>query len=326
MADRSAKKSPAIPDGFWHTRVDRKVIVDTDISSREFRIYAVLCMLAGSGRSVAVAVKRLGDLTRCKERTAQNALNALEKRGLIRREKHFKNGLQLANTYHLIGCEAECYAEDSAGTGVQISADDGAQISAPPAESCTGDCQNSAPRVLEIGSLEKPERPSPPTPHEESEENGEEGGASKPEKPEHDTAGEEQNPGPASGRDFCSAVLAKYHAILPELEPVRSVTAAHVREVEARIREDPVRRELGWWERYFRSIREHPWLMGENPKGWSASFDWLIAGRNMQKVAESVYSKRGSTKGGSESGWELQKRYTNEEGIVDARALLREQG
>ena len=308
------KTVPSKPKGFWFVPIDRKVIMDKSLSTRDFRVYAVLCLQAGEGRSVSLPVKKIGELANCKERTAQNALNALDARGLIRREKHFKNGLQLASTYYLIGCEAECYAGES--QGVQVPADVAAQIFEPHAENCTGDGQNSAPRVLDIRSLRKEqENPTPLTPQ------GVEGEEKSLEvqKTEHDTAEQEKNPDTA----LAQAIIDAYHHILPELETVPKMTPFFAREIEARIREDPTRKNLAWWERYFRSIRDYPCPMGKSGLEWKANFKWLIGARGMGKVLDGKFKPAFSTKGGSESGWEMQKKFTNEEGEVDARALLR---
>ncbi len=101
-----------------------------------------------------------------------------------------------------------------------------------------------------------------------------------------------------------------------------SLQTSHVREIEARIREDPARQELTWWERYFRSVRDYPCPMGRSSSNWKAYFGWLVGEKGMRKVLSGAFIRDSGTKGGSESGWALQKQFTNEEGVVDARALL----
>ncbi len=318
MAGCVTKTPTATPKGFWFVPVDRKVALDKTLSPRELQIYVVLCVQANGKRSVSLPVRKICDLANCKERTAQNALRTLAERGLISREVHFKNGLQLATTYRLIGCEAESYAEDA--PGVQIFTDEGAEVFTPPAESCTGDCQNSAPRVLEKESFRKnQENPTPLNPQSGEKVLGVEK-SSKGENQEHDAPEQEQKPSTA----IYEAILTLFHRILPELPPVVNLQPEHIREIEARIREDPTRREVTWWERYFRSIRDYPCAMGKGSSGWKAYFGWLVSEKGMRKVLSGAFIRDSGTKGGSESGWALQKQFTNEEGVVDARALLRQ--
>ena len=98
--------------------------------------------------------------------------------------------------------------------------------------------------------------------------------------------------------------------------------STHVRQIEARIREDPARNDPTWWERFFRRVRDYPCPMGKAGSGWRADFKWLIGERGMRKVLDGEFFPNSTTKGGSESGWQLQKQYTNEDGVVDGRALL----
>jgi hypothetical protein len=103
------------------------------------------------------------------------------------------------------------------------------------------------------------------------------------------------------------------------------VTKSRIKAIKARLKDDPARKELDWWRRYFQRVREFPWLLGRNPKRWMANLDWLIKDEPMQKVLEGVFS-RDTSSGRTESAEAAQKKYTNAGGEVDARSLLRETG
>jgi hypothetical protein len=122
----------------------------------------------------------------------------------------------------------------------------------------------------------------------------------------------------------CRAILEAYNAILPELPKAENVTTNRAKLLGQRIRDDPDRRDLEWWKSYFRRVREFPWPMGDNPNDWRADFDWLIGESGMQKIIEGSFRRSSGTgkRGRTEAGAELQKKYTNERGIVDAGALL----
>jgi hypothetical protein len=66
--------------------------------------------------------------------------------------------------------------------------------------------------------------------------------------------------------------------------------------------------------------------MGDNPSHWQASFDWLIGEKGMQKILGGSFARASAPifGGGTKAGWELQKKYTDERGRIDGRAILRE--
>jgi hypothetical protein len=66
--------------------------------------------------------------------------------------------------------------------------------------------------------------------------------------------------------------------------------------------------------------------MGDNPSNWRADFDWLLSEKGMQKILEGGFGRFSTPKfgEGTKAGWELLKKYTDEGGRVDGRAILRE--
>lgn len=328
--------------GFNFVFVDIAVLRDPELTPNEKTVYGIICTHADvKTRITRLAVATIAAEANCSVRTVQNCTKKLAKHGVLACEKRFAENRQVANAYRLIGCDAPCYqrAKQAEIPGEVPVAQEGAD-SAGSVESCTPKpAQNvefctpedaaAAHRLEPVLNENQKNKPNPSsfTPQAENDRGDE---RSESEVPIHDTVGQGQTPGqnpdPAPKQDpaFCKDVLTKYHAILPELAQVKKLASSHVREIESRIREDPARAELVWWERYFRSIRDYPYAMGQSPSGWRAYFEWLIGERGMYKVLSGRFIPASTTKGGSERGWELQKRYTDEEGVVDARALLRE--
>jgi hypothetical protein len=120
------------------------------------------------------------------------------------------------------------------------------------------------------------------------------------------------------------AILRAFNEILPELPGAEKFTTSRVKTLSVRIGEDPARKEPDWWKRYFERVRLFPWLMGQNPSNWKATFDWLMGEDGMQKVIEGSFMKAPRPEPSPEELREWQRRYTDERGVVDAKALLRD--
>lgn len=287
---------------FWFARVDILVLRDKNLKPCEKTIFSVLCANADvRTKSASLSVREIAEQVNCGIRTAQKGIQALLARGVIERENRFENGQQVACEYRVIGCDAECYSTPQSDEEKTAPGD--AENDAFCAENDTPTPVKTAHQLLEPESLRSlkdlQDRSSPITPREK----------------------------PAAGSDTAVPAMYQqiadaYNRILPELPISGRVTETRKRAIDARIRDDPARQELNWWKLYFRSVRDFPWLMGQNPHSWRASLDWLIGEEGMQKTIEGCFSRSTGTKGGSESGWERQRRYTNAEGQIDARALL----
>lgn len=88
-----------------------------------------------------------------------------------------------------------------------------------------------------------------------------------------------------------SAIIAAYHAILPERPVVRFPGKKLLQHLKARMAEDYSRRSVEWWEEYFRDVRGKPWLMGQGD--WAgANLHWLVGPENMSKVLNGQYDER----------------------------------
>lgn len=92
-------------------------------------------------------------------------------------------------------------------------------------------------------------------------------------------------------------IIALYHEILPEMNPVKVWNETRQKLLRARWREDPARQNLDWWHEYFLLVRASDFLMGKRPgKGGGAPFmadlEWIIRPCNMAKILEGRYSRR----------------------------------
>jgi hypothetical protein len=149
----------------------------------------------------------------------------------------------------------------------------------------------------------------------------------KPQNQEHDTEGKgkkQEAENIPSEPSLYNAILNAFNETLKGLPHAETLTPARIKNLDRRIREDPAREEPEWWKRYFRDVRDCSWLMGKNPNGWKASFDWLIGENGMRKVIEGSFTKIPGSGFTDEEKRALQRKYTDERGRVDAIGLLRE--
>ena len=312
---RSSTGTAARPkSGFWFVRVDIAVLRDSSLSPCEKALYAVICTHADvKTRTAMLSIATIARETNCSERTAQKCVKKLVGRGVLERKERFVERRQVACLYHIVGGNALRYEDTGA---------DSATKNTETVENCTLEGAESADKLEPVVNENQKNNPFPPTPQ-----SGEEGEdvkkPSRSENPVYDTAEQKKS----ANLVFCGKVQKLYGEILPDLNPATLLTPKHIREIEARIREDPAREEIDWWKHYFQSIREFPCAMGMTGSDWSADFDWLIGKKGTRTVLGGAFIPASNTQSGSkhvDGGWEKQKQYTDEEGVVDARALLRE--
>lgn len=308
---------------FWFACVDIDVLRDTLLSPFDKAVYGVICSHANVKTRVStLSVSTIAKEASCGECTTQNCIKKLIERGILEREPRFVNGRQVSNLYRVVGRDAACYKETG---GIQEDANrtEGACDCTPGgvADDTPGGAA-TAHRQEPVVNENQENNPIPPTPKMgvkgwEKDNKPQEG------KNHYDTA-KATTTQPAR----IEAIAEAYHRILPELQPLDDIKPMLVRKIEARIREDPTRQELSWWEAFFRRVRDFPCPMGLTSSGWRADFAWLVCKKGMQKTLNGAFLRASAidakfaTKGGSENGWEIQKRYTREGGVVDARALL----
>lgn len=298
---------------FWFACVDLEVIRDTELTPCDKAVYAVICSFVDvHTRQWNLTVQKIADTAGCGARTCQKSIQRLVERGVMLRVERFQNGKQLACAYRIVGHRAACYKKTLAKTTETEGNNTPANI-AGAVENCPPTPANFADCLLEPPVYET--LSSPPTPPKGDEEGD---GDLTLESGVPETPAERQ-------RRFFQAVLTAYNTILPELPKATKLSKARESRLRTLLKEDPVRRELEWWRRFFQRVRQYPWPMGHNPSKWFASFDWLLGEEGMLKVIEGRFSKVAApAPGGGRSitGAEQQKKHTKG-GKVDVKAVLR---
>lgn len=294
-------------------------ILDLDLSIYEKMVYIVLCSHAKKDGSCFPSVKKIAEEASCSRTKVFESLLTLERLGIIvRNNQVFEGRGQTANLYEILDIDPGPQDERGdrklpppsvRGTGASVSR---TGVSTARMGGVRG--TDTHIDVLELNHLTIPkEHKIPPTPQRGKREKGDLENA----KPETGSKGN-------NTKDSLLAILAAFNEILPELPPAESLTTSRCHVLTLRVSEDQARSEAEWWRHYFERVRLFPWLMGNNPKGWRATFDWLISENGMRKVLEGGFTQIQHSGYSPGELREWQRRYTDERGIVDAKALLRD--
>jgi hypothetical protein len=305
-------------------------ILDQDLSIYEKMVYIVLCSHAKKDGPAFPSVMTIASEASCSRTKVFEALRVLEDRGVITRENRiFPKRGQTSNLYEIEDIEPRPQGEPGNCNPPPPSV-----LCTPASAERTGVVRDAdAPlNVFELDPLNiTKEQDTPPAPQIGGHTRNFQAVQIEPEprvkKQEPMTERKEEEKTKPPG--MVEMIITAYNAILPELPAAGQATSSREKAVKRRIREDPERSDPRWWEKYFSRVREFPWLMGSNPSGWTAAFDWLVGEKGMLKVLEGGFGRfvPALTDGAeirSEAGDELQKKYTDANGVVDVRALLRE--
>lgn len=299
-------------------------ILSLDLSIYEKMVYIVLCSHASKEGSCYPSVKKIAEEASCSRTKVFESLITLEKLGVIARSRQIFEGRgQTASLYEILDIEpgSQNKRDDRKPSPPSVHETAVSAARTGVSESCTGGVRvaDSHIDVLEQDPLTiSKELKIPPTPQKRIRGNyeplnSEPGTESK----NLRTAG---NPAEAT----LMAIQTAFNELLPELPPADKLTASRTHALKLRIGEDQVRREADWWRRYFERVRIFPWLMGNNPNGWRATFDWLISESGMRKVLEGCFTQAQRTEYSPGELLEWQRKYTDERGVIDAKALLRD--
>lgn len=87
-------------------------------------------------------------------------------------------------------------------------------------------------------------------------------------------------------------IIEIYHEVLIELPQVKVITDQRRKQTQARWREEPKRRNLDWWHKYFQAVHSSDFLIGRAGGTWRADFGWLVKPENLAKVIEGKYANR----------------------------------
>ena len=80
-----------------------------------------------------------------------------------------------------------------------------------------------------------------------------------------------------------------YNATCTRLPKCREITSLRKARLKSVWNSGLDRKNLAWWERYFTLVHESTFLAGENDRGWTANFDWIVKPANMIKIEEGNY-------------------------------------
>lgn len=89
-------------------------------------------------------------------------------------------------------------------------------------------------------------------------------------------------------------IIDLYNAILPELQaviPDRWEGTTRAKHLAARWRESPKHQTLAFWQRFFEYLKNYPWYLGENDRGWKANLAWMLERRNFDNLLEKFRSE-----------------------------------
>jgi hypothetical protein len=90
-----------------------------------------------------------------------------------------------------------------------------------------------------------------------------------------------------------SDVLVAWSEICSGLPQPRKWTPARNSKLIARIREDPARQSLVFWQEFFKTISQSPFLSGENNRGWTADLPWVLNSNDkIIEIMEGKYAPR----------------------------------
>jgi hypothetical protein len=84
-------------------------------------------------------------------------------------------------------------------------------------------------------------------------------------------------------------IIDLYHEILPELPQVSKLTEKRKVQIKARWMESEKTQSLEWWKEFFETVKDRPFLLGKNDRGWTADIDFLTTQSKFIKIIEGKY-------------------------------------
>ena len=87
-------------------------------------------------------------------------------------------------------------------------------------------------------------------------------------------------------------VQALYNKICTRLPRCRDMTAQRKSRLKSVWNSASKRQTLSWWEEYFTLVDKSDFLSGNNDRGWTANFDWILKPVNMVKIEEGSYQSQ----------------------------------
>ena len=313
-------------------------ILDLDLSIYEKMVYIVLCSHAKKDGSCYPSVKKIAAEASCSRTKVFEALKTLEDMGVIARNNQvFQGRGQTSNLYEILDITPR--PQDGLGddgsippsateTGESVTRTAVSAVGMGASATGTGGVHHADAhiKVLEQDHINNTKEHIPPTPQNRD---GEKYESEIRITKNHETEAKDRNristPNVSEEIPYTS-ILAAYNEILPELPRGEILTSSRTQTLNLRIRENSMRLNLEWWRGFFEHVRQFPWLMGHNPNNWKATFDWLISEEGMRKVIEGSFTQtpRTAKDYSPEELLEWQRRFTDERGVIDAKAFIRD--
>jgi len=106
-------------------------------------------------------------------------------------------------------------------------------------------------------------------------------------------------------RDFAGQVVEMFNKTCASLPKVKKLTVGRRRAIRLRGTNIEEFREV------FEKAEQSDFLTGQNDRGWTADFDWILKPANWTKIQEGVYNQKKKSAGGFND--HPQRKYTEEE-------------
>ena len=113
-------------------------------------------------------------------------------------------------------------------------------------------------------------------------------------------------------------IIDLFHSICKSYPKIRSLSEARKKAIKARLKTYT----LQDFQTVFENAENSSFLKGKNDRNWSASFDWLIADKNMAKVLEGQYADRGRKE--AVPGWMNNQRELDADEVAAIHRMLTE--
>lgn len=88
-------------------------------------------------------------------------------------------------------------------------------------------------------------------------------------------------------------IILLYNQTLPELQQVipERWGGSRAKHLQSRWRESSKHQGLEFWQRFFEALRNFPFYLGENDRGWKADLGWLVKRENFDRMVEKFVSR-----------------------------------
>lgn len=101
--------------------------------------------------------------------------------------------------------------------------------------------------------------------------------------------GEKESRKESQKERFPALVRDLYTVCCPSFPPCRSLSPQRIRDIQTCFDHGLTLQDF---EEGFRMAQQSPFLRGENPRGWTAGFGWMVREENLTRILEGAYKPR----------------------------------